>query len=395
MRTFVTTSANDSGKPVRVLICAPSLDILGGQAVQATRLVAALQQEPSLEIEFLPVNPPFPRALQRFQSVKYVRSVRSTAIYWSHLLRRVRHADIVHAFSASYLSFLIAPTPAIYAAKLYGKKVVLNYRSGEAEDHLASWRRTAVPIIKKVDRVVTPSGYLVDVFAKFGLRAEAIFNHLDVERFRFRERHTPRPVFLANRNFAALYNVSCVLRAFRLIKDRHANARLILAGDGAERAQLERLAAELNLNESVEFTGAVTPARMIELYDAADVYLNSPNIDNMPLSILESYASGIPIVTTDAGGIPYIVRHGETGLMVARDDHHALAAAASRVLEETGLAARLSSNGRREVETKYTWAAVKDKWLALYHGLAHEQEEARSSSDSFTRTTGERREVET
>ncbi len=360
--------ARGASSPLRILIVAPSLDILGGQAVQATRLLARLGEEASLEVGFLPVNPRLPGVLRKLQAIKYVRTVVTSLMYVATLLLRVRAYDVVHIFSASYFSFVLAPTPAILIAKLYGKKSVLNYRSGEAEDHLRRWSRTAIPSIRLVDEIAVPSGYLVDVFARFGLHARAIFNFVDTSHFRFRERRPLRPVFLSNRNLEPLYNVGCVLRAFALIQRRFSDARLTVAGDGSQRGELERLARELKLRH-VEFIGRVAPARMPELYDAADIYLNSPNIDNMPGSIIEAFAAGLPVVTTDAGGIPYILTDEQTGLMVERDDHEALAACAIRLLEDDALASRLAARARGECD-KYEWAAVKNEWLKLYRQLA-------------------------
>ncbi|HEX9919377.1 MAG TPA: hypothetical protein VGA87_09430, partial [Pyrinomonadaceae bacterium] len=139
-----------SRRRVRVLIVAPSLGILGGQAVQAARLRERLAEEPSLEVSFLPINPRLPGLLGKLQDIKYVRTVLTSLAYVALLLWRVRAYDVIHVFSASYVSFVLAPTPAILVAKLYGKRVVLNYRSGEAEDHLRRWRRTAIPTIRLV-----------------------------------------------------------------------------------------------------------------------------------------------------------------------------------------------------------------------------------------------------
>jgi glycosyltransferase involved in cell wall biosynthesis len=363
---------------VRVLVVAPALDILGGQAVQAARLLEQMRAEPSLEVEFLPINPEFPRALRRWQALKYVRSIRTTALYWLRLAREVRRYDVIHVFSASYLSFLISPTPAMLAAKLYGKRIVLNYRSGEAEDHLRR-SRAARRLLRLPDVIVVPSGYLVDVFARFNLRARSIFNIVETERFRFRARTPLRPVFLANRNLEPLYNVGCILRAFALVQARFPEASLTVAGDGSERAKLERLARELDLKNTT-FIGRVAPARMHELYDAADIYLNSSEIDNMPGSIIEAYAAGLPVVTTDAGGIPYILTDGETGLLVRCGDHAALAAGAIRLLEDDELAARITEAARRACD-KYSWASVRDAWLKLYHELARGEDAEKASVD--------------
>jgi hypothetical protein len=171
---------------------------------------------------------------------------------------------------------------------------------------------------------VTPSAYLVDVFSRFGVRAVPIANFVDPETARFRRRSPLRPVFLSNRNFQGLYNVPCVLRAFARIQARIPEARLIVIGDGPERASVHETARSLALR-NVEFVGAVTPSAMGRWYDEADVYLNSSDIDNMPNSIIEAFACGLPVVTSRAGGIPYVVEHERNGLLVDCGDHDALA----------------------------------------------------------------------
>lgn len=354
-------------RPVRVCLVGPSTDILGGQAVQAERLLHRFRDVPEIEADFLPVNPRLPGVLGRLQRVKYVRTLLTETTYLANLARRLGRYDVVHAFSASYLSFVLAPTPAILIAKALGKKVVLNYRSGEAEDHLQRWR-SAVPTMRLADRVVVPSGYLVDVFARFGLPAESIFNIVDLGRFRFRERRPLRPVFFANRNFEPLYNLPCVLRAFALVQERIPDASLTLAGDGSQRPALEALARELGLRNT-RFLGRVPPTEMPALYDAADVYLNGSDIDNMPGSIIEAYASGIPVVTTDAGGIPYIVENERTGMLVPRGDDRAMADAALRLLADPDLAAGIARRAHEECSSRYSWEAVRDEWVALYTSL--------------------------
>ena len=143
---------------------------------------------------------------------------------------------------------------------------------------------------------------------------------------------------------------------------------MLVAGDGSQRSELEALARSPGLR-NVSFIGRVAPERMPELYAAADVYLNSPDIDNMPASIIEAFASGLPVVTTDAGGIPYILTDGETGLLVRRGDHEAMARSALRLFEDDELAQRLIAQAR-DACRRYQWQAVRDEWLGLYHSLA-------------------------
>jgi L-malate glycosyltransferase len=338
--------------------------MVGGQAVQAQRLRGRLALMGQLQVSFLPIDPRLPRPLQFLQRVKYVRTAVNSLAYWLALLCRVPGTDVVHAFSASYWSFLLAPVPAMLAGRLFRKKVILNYRSGEANDHLTRWR-TAVPLMRLANAIVVPSAYLVSVFARHGLTARSVPNFVELEHLPYRQRHELRPVFLSNRAFEPHYNVSCVLRAFGRIQSRMPQAQLIVAGDGWLRPRLQDEARELGLR-NVSFRGALTSDRMAKLYDEADVYLNAPNIDNMPSSILEAATCGLPIVTSDAGGIPYIVRDGATALLTACDDDAALAAAATRLFEEPGLASRLAAAARGEVLDRYTWQAVETRWMETY-----------------------------
>ena len=369
MRVTDVSRSNDSTeRPIRLLLVAPALRILGGQAVQANYLLDHLSHEPNFEVSFVPHNPRLPRPLRWLQSIKYVRTLVTSFVYCINLLIQVPRHDIVHTFSASYLSFLLAPAPAILIARLFNKKVVLNYRSGEAEDHLRCWPRTSVPIMRLADELVVPSQYLIDVFWKFGLRAIAVANIIDPDRFRFKERKPLLPIFLSNRNLYPLYNVACILRAFAKIQEKFPEARLIIAGDGSQRTMLEALARELKL-EHVEFRGRVAPHKMHELYDEAHIFLNSSNIDNMPGSILESFATGMPVISTSAGGIRCIVAHEQTGLLVPRNDHDAMAAWAMHLLESPEIASSIARSAYEECAA-YKWEAVREKWLAAYARLA-------------------------
>jgi len=365
-------SESSPEKPIRLLLVAPALRILGGQAVQANYLREHLGREPHFEVSFVPHNPRLPGPLRLLQSIKYVRTLVTSFVYCMNLLIQVPRNDIVHTFSASYLSFLLAPAPAILIGRLFKKKVVLNYRSGEAEDHLRTWPRTSVPIMRLADELIVPSQYLIDVFWKFGLRATAVANIFDPERFKFKERKPLRPIFLSNRNLYPLYNVACILRAFAKIQHTYPDARLIIAGDGSQRPSLEALARDLKL-QNVEFRGRVAPHKMHELYDEAHIFLNSSNIDNMPGSILESFATGMPVVSTSAGGIRCIVTHEQTGLLVPRNDHDAMAAWAMCLLESPELASNIARNAYEEC-ANYKWDAVREKWLAAYTRLAGREE---------------------
>lgn len=352
---------------VTVAIVAPSLAILGGQAVQARRLLDAWQEDPEISAFLVPVNPRPPRWLRPLFGVKYLRTVLTELIYVPSLVRRLRQADVVHVFSASYWSFLLAPLPAVIVARALRRPVVLNYRSGEAPDHL---RRSAIArrTLREVDLTVVPSAFLRGVFAAHGVDARVIPNIVDREQFRFRLRDPLRPRILSTRNFESLYDVGCTIRAFAIVQRHHPDATLTLVGGGSEEPALHRLVDELGL-QGVTFAGRVAPDEIWRYYAAADLYVQTPRIDNMPTSILEAYASGLPVVATNVGGVPAILTDEVHGLLAPAGDAGAVAGRLLRLLEDSTLARRLAL-AAFDTTDALAWDRVRDRWVGLYRKLA-------------------------
>ena len=348
---------------LRVAIVAPTLDILGGHSVQAERLLTAWRGDPDVEAWLVPINPQPPSAMRAALRVKYLRTVVTEATYLPLLARELARADVVHIFSASYSSFLLAPVPALIVARLLGRPVVLNYHSGEAADHL---QRSAVAraALARVESNVVPSPFLADVFARFGLPATVVPNIIDLDRFAFCDRQPLRPRFLSTRNLGYPYNVACTLRAFRGIQDRRPDASLTVVGSGPDEPALRRLAIELALNH-VRFLGRVAPDAIAGVYADHDIYLQTPDIDNMPLSVIEAFASGLPVVSTEAGGMPAILRHGHHGLLAPVHDHAAVAREALFLLSHPD-AARQMAREARSTCAAYTWTAARQQWLGVY-----------------------------
>ena len=167
-----------------------------------------------------------------------------------------------------------------------------------------------------------PSRFLHDVFASFGIRSEIIPNIVDVERFRFRTRSGCAPGSSPPATSRTLYNLPCTLRAFRLVQDRLPGRHADAGRRRTRRTDAAPLVEELRL-ENVTFAGRVPPDDIWRYYAEADLYLQTPDIDNMPASVLEAFASGCPVVATSAGGVPAILTHEQHGLLVPCDDHQA------------------------------------------------------------------------
>src|SRR5580698_4395794 len=224
------SNSKSRAERLRVVIVAPSLRYIGGQSAQADLLLRLWQNDPDIAISFLAVDPRFPRVLAWVERIPGLRTILREPIYFWHLWRGLKDVDIAHIFSASYWSFLLAPAPAWFFARLRSNqqreiKTLINYRSGEARDHLQRFR-SAKFVLSRVDQIVAPSGYLVDVFREFGLTAVVVPNLVDLSQFRFRERNPVRPHLVCTRGFHDYYSIDVVVKAFAEIKKEYPKARL-------------------------------------------------------------------------------------------------------------------------------------------------------------------------
>jgi glycosyltransferase involved in cell wall biosynthesis len=251
-------------------------------------------------------------------------------------------------FSASYFSFLLAPLPAIVVARALGKPVILNYRSGEAPDHL---RRSTVArvALSRVDENVVPSRFLVDVFAGFGINATVVPNIVDLDRFSFRDRNPLRPRLLSTRNLEALYDVACTLRAFRLVLDRRPDAMLTLVGRGSEEPALRRLAdgpatGVVRRPVARRNRRLIPCARHLQIRHRQHADVGHRSVRKRSL-----------VVSTDAGGVP-----ANSHMTFALAPVASMLAAHVRLLDEPSLAARLT---RAAYATCAACMVCRSRWL--------------------------------
>jgi glycosyltransferase involved in cell wall biosynthesis len=352
---------------VRVAVVAPSLRYVGGQSVQADLLLRAWSGDPDADVRFLPVDPRFPFGLGWAERVPGLRTIIREPLYALSLLNQLKDADVAHIFSASYSSFLLAPLPAWRIARWLGKKTLINYHSGECRDHLQR-SLVAREVLKGTDQLVVPSGFLVDVLGEFRLNALAIPNIVDVSQFRFRERRPLRPLLVCTRGFHPYYCIDVVVRAFAEVRKKFPDARLDLVGGGALEGEIRNLVRTMDLS-GVNFAGVAARSQIGRFYDDADIFINASRLDNMPVSILEAFAAGLPVVSTEPEGMRYVVEHGRTGLLSPPGDAAALARNVIRVLEDAELAEQLVANAQQELR-RYSWPVVREQWLKVYRTMA-------------------------
>ena len=349
---------------LHVVLVGPLPPPAGGMANQTEQLARLLRGD-GHRVTLVRTNAPYPAAWAG--RVPVVRALVRLVPYLRSLWRAMRGADVAHVMANSGWSWHLFAAPAVWIAWLRDVRCVVNYRGGEAAPFLQHSARTVAFTLRRAAALFVPSGFLQEIFARHGMVAEVVPNVVDLLRFApgVGPRDASAPHLVVTRHLEAIYDVATALRAFSQVHRRWPAARLTVAGRGPERAALERLASDLGVASAVEFVGNVSLDEICELYARADLMLNASRVDNMPNALLEALASGLPVVSTRAGGIPYIVEDGQTALLVDIGDAEAMAAAAERVLADPELAQRLRANGLASVR-RYTWDSVRERLYAFY-----------------------------
>lgn len=356
----------DGATPVLPSVCivGPFPPPSGGMANQCQQLMHLLTME-GIDVKFVRTNSPYQPAW--VGRVPVLRAFFRLLPYITRLWRVTSTVDVVHLLANSGWAWHLFSTPVILIGRLKGKPVIVNYRGGNADAFFGATPKYVLNILAKVSTRVTPSVFLQRVFAKHGLDAIVIPNIIDLSRFSLRVARAfgDAPHIIVTRNLEPIYDIPTAIRAFALIKSALPGATLTVAGSGPELANLQVLAATLKVADSVKFSGRIDNASIPSLYASADCMINSSIVDNMPISILEAFASGVPVISTDAGGIPDLVARNVTGLLVPIGDPGAIAHDVLRVLQDANLAANITQAAFAEVQ-KYAWPEIREKWLAAY-----------------------------
>lgn len=349
---------------LRIGLVGPLPPPAGGMAMQ-TRQLAELLSAAQAQVTLVQTNAPYKPAF--VAGWPGLRALFRLLPYLGALWRTAGRSDVMHLMANSGWSWHLFAAPAIWIARWRRVPLVVNYRGGEAGTFLARSKRVVQASVRRAARLIVPSGFLRQVFGEHGMTADVVPNIVDLARFRPADAEpVGAPRLLVARNLEPIYDNATALRAFALVLRARPDVRLTLAGTGPEGQMLQALAQELGVAAQVDFAGRIDRETMAALLRESRVAINPSLVDNMPNSVLEALASGVPVVSTRVGGVPFIVEHEVSALLVPPQDPQAMADAVLRLLGDAPLTARVRAAGLEEAR-RYSWDRVAPVLAAVYH----------------------------
>jgi glycosyltransferase involved in cell wall biosynthesis len=221
-------------------------------------------------------------------------------------------------------------------------------------------------------KIVAPSRYLAEQLSDYLDEYSLIPNPIDAQSYAFRLRDTPEPKLVWLRSFHHIYNPILAPRVVAKLSEQFPDTSLTMIGgdrgDGALE-ETQRLAHRLGVADRITFTGAIPKHDVARYLAESDIFLNTTTVDNTPVSVIEALATGLCVVSTAVGGVPYLVEDGTTALLVPSDDDEAMAHAVARLLTQSDLAKSLSLNGRAVAES-FDWSIALPAWKKLLGSVA-------------------------
>ncbi|GGW60396.1 glycosyltransferase involved in cell wall biosynthesis [Winogradskyella epiphytica] len=281
-----------------------------------------------------------------------------------HVIRLRCKVDVVLIDTYSTQNFYYA-----YAVSQLCRWLQLDYipilHGGNLPARLESHPKLSSALFNHAKHIVSPSLYLKEAFETNGYKPIVhIPNTVQLHNYTFQSRTYETLRLLWVRSFSKIYNPQLAIHVFQAIKKRYPDATLCMVGPDSDGSlvEVQELAKELDVD--VEFTGKLSKSEWISRSQDFNIFINTTNFDNTPVSVIEAMALGLPVVSTNVGGMPYLISNNVDGLLVAPNQINEMVDAIVRLKQDESLRQQIVKNARSKVE-KFDWKVVKPKWDAL------------------------------
>ena len=258
--------------------------------------------------------------------------------------------------------------------KLLNKKIILVVRGGAIPEKMKTQAKFYVPTLRRSDVVVSPSGFTLSSLKEYGIDCLLIENVINLSEYKFNNKQSFRPKLFWMRTFEDVYNPEMAVRVGAILNKKYNDFSMVMAGhDRGSLQMVKDLTQSLNLEDKIQFYGYIQNEDKNRFAEELDFYVCTNRIDNAPVSLTEVMALGMPIVTVNSGGIPFLVTNDVNALMVNLDDDEAMANAIVSIVENPLIGQKLIKNGL-EYSKQFGENSVMVKWNQLFSNLGYQHQ---------------------
>jgi len=349
-----------------VIIISPVPPPIGGMAIQAQLLVDLLPTEGQNQHAIIVPTNRVPQIWGfDFWNKPVLRTLGKSDSFIAALFGSVRKCNVIHIMACSHLYFYLVVIPSVIIGRCFNKRLIIHYHGGEADYFFRGFAKHFIGIMK-FGHVIVPGHYLRRFFFNRGVLTDILPNIIEVNRFRFKTpKYRDQIKFICTRNLEPAYDIATLVKSFCIVKKELPNSSLTLVGDGSLKNQIVDMISKYGIQDSVHIAGKVDPFDMPDYLASHDIYVNSSVIDNYPISIIEAFSCGLPVVSTSAGGIPFLIEHNVNGLLSKPGDEVAIADNMIRMARNLSLGIELSKNAKKIVE-QHSWHKVWPTLKSMY-----------------------------
>ncbi|WP_248723484.1 glycosyltransferase family 4 protein [Seonamhaeicola sp. ML3] len=236
---------------------------------------------------------------------------------------------------------------------------------GQLPDRLKKSPKLSKAIFKNAHINVAPSKYLMFNFEQAGYKnLEYIPNSIELKNYTFKQRSIDKVKLLWVRSFSNIYNPSLAVQILKALNDEDIKAELCMVGPDNDGSLNEVKDLARVLDVDLKFTGKLSKEEWIELSKEYNIFINTTNVDNTPVSVIEAMALGLPVISTDVGGMPFLIKNGVDGLLVKPNSVEAFLFAIKTLTNTPSSIEAMTNNARRKVEL-FDWEVVKHQWFKI------------------------------
>lgn len=252
------------------------------------------------------------------------------------------------------------------------KKIVLCIHGGSIPERVDKGAKRFDNALQRANILVAPSDYLSQYFSKRNFDVHLIENPLDLSRYTFHQKSSIRPRIIWMRAFTETYNPCMAIRVAKRMAERFQDFKMVMAGkEGPLCSMVVKMAQDEGLDDKIIFPGYIGTEEKNRFANEYDIYINTNKIDNAPVSVIEFMALGLPVVSVNVGGLPYLITHEQNGLLVNSDDDEAMFQQICRLTEDDSFAKSICCNAYQYAR-RYDERNVFKKWKTLIGDITHE-----------------------